>query len=114
MKTAVVAASALLGGLVVLAANQELGCIRSESATICTGVAGIGFVSAAVGVLMAGISSILREAADPMVARAAIISTLLSLLLVLSNQMIASIAVAAGACALILSLAWRMRQPASR
>ena len=113
MKTAWVASLALVGGLVVLAANQEVGCIRSESATICTGVAGIGFVIAAGGVLTAGVFSVLREAADPVVARAAMISTLFSLMLVLSDQFVASMVVAAVACVLILSLAWRTQQPAS-
>lgn len=109
MKMAMVASLMLVGGASVLAINYDVGCSRMDSGTICTGIAGLAFVIAAGGILLAGILAILREAADPMLARAVIGAAIVALLATLAGQMIVSLVGAIAAGVGIQLLVWRTR-----
>jgi len=110
MRTALVAGLSLVGGILIMTMNYEAGCSPSPSGTICAGPAAVGSTLAALGVVLAGVLGIFREAADPTVARAAIGLAVLTLLLALAGQMIPSLVVASMAAAVAVLLGWRTRR----
>ncbi len=113
MKMAMVASLMLVGGASVLAINYDVGCSRTDSGMICHGIAGLAFVIAAGGVLIAGILAILREAADAMLARAVIGAAIVTLLATLAGLIIVSLIAAFAAGAGIQLLVWRTRRRTS-